>query len=275
MTSTTSLRATPHLVVFGLVAVLSGWMGYGLDKALGNPPEQQFGMLLWIVLPLLTTTILRIVSKEGWKDAGLRLNFKGNGRWYAVSAFAFPVIAAVVLAIGGALGFISFTGFSVAGLLAVFAMGLVPAFIKNIFEEFSWRGYLAPKVTAAGLTGYTGHILVGCIWGLWHLPYWLFYLGNAQIQAATGMSLVIFIPIALLNILVASVVYGEIRQKTGSVWPAMLMHTVGNAAIEILIAQKFVEIQPGLGLFFNPSSSLLTFILMAAIGVGIKKAQTR
>ncbi|WP_407946417.1 CPBP family glutamic-type intramembrane protease [Paenibacillus alkaliterrae] len=50
-------------------------------------------------------------------------------------------------------------------------MALIPAFIKNIFEEFAWRGYLAPKLYSIGYNRLFIHICVGLIWGAWHVPY--------------------------------------------------------------------------------------------------------
>ncbi len=66
-------------------------------------------------------------------------------------------MAVVVLAIGGMLDFATAPNFSVSLLLSVFAGGLIAAFVKNIFEECAWRGYLTPKVASLGVNAYVGH----------------------------------------------------------------------------------------------------------------------
>jgi len=69
-------------------------------------------------------------------------------------------------------------------------------------------------------------IVVGVVWGLWHLP--LFFLaGTAQSQ--------IQMPLFLLNILAGSVLFGWLAERTrGSVLPALVLHTSLNAWAGIL-----------------------------------------
>lgn len=156
--SQTPLR---NLIIFSLIVISSGWLGYALDIAMNNPPEQSLGMLLWLVLPLATLIVLRTFAGDGWRDFGWRPNFRGNAAWYALSTLAYPASALLVLLVGLALGFISLRS-ELVNPWAVAAVGaILPSFIKNIFEEFAWRGHLAPKVNALGLKDYVGHLIVG------------------------------------------------------------------------------------------------------------------
>jgi membrane protease YdiL (CAAX protease family) len=263
--TTMSLR---NLAIFAVVVLASGWLGYGLDRVMNNPPTQSLGMLLWLIAPLVTVLLLRAFAGDGWQDFGLRPAFRGNGVWYAVSLLLYPLVAGFVLIIGGVLGFVTFPDFSWRVLLSVFALGLAPAFIKNIFEEFAWRGYLAPKINSLPLNAYVGHVLVGLIWGGWHIPYWLFYVGNAQIQAASAQGLASFVPAAILGLIPASVAYNELRLLTNSVWPALLMHTVGNALIDGLVAQGLINIATGMGFLVAPThQSLLTMVFFLLAGI--------
>ena len=140
-------RTLRNLTIFTIVVLASGWLGYGLDQAMNNPPEQRLGLLLWLVLPLLTALLLRAFAGDGWKDFGLRLGRPGSAVWYAASLLIYPLSATVVLMVGAALGLVTAPNFSFGLLLSVVAGGLAGAFIKNIFEEFAWRGYLAPKLS--------------------------------------------------------------------------------------------------------------------------------
>lgn len=265
-----------NLVIFTVVVLASGWLGYGLDRVMNNPPAQSLGMLIWLIAPLVTILLLRAFAGDGWKDFGLRPNFKDNGVWYVVSLLIYPLVAVLVLVIGGTLGLVTFSSFSLSLLLSVFAMGLIPAFIKNIFEEFAWRGYLAPKINSLALNDYIGHVIVGLIWGGWHLAYWLFYLGNAQIQAATAQGLATFIPTAMLGLITASIAYNEIRFLTNSVWPAVLMHTIGNALIDVLVVQGFVKITIGMGFLVSPThQSLLTMVFFLLVGLWLHQQRVR
>ena len=268
-----SKRTVRNLVIFSVVVVASGWAGYGLDRLIDNPPDQSLGMLLWLVGPLAAALLLRAFGGDGWESFGLRPALRGNGVWYAVSLLIYPASAALVLAAGAVLGQVAFPGFSLGRLLQIFAAGLLPALVKNIFEEFAWRGYLAPKLFSLELNDYIGYALTGLIWGAWHIPYWLLFLGEAQIQAATGQSLATFVPMAILGLIPASVVYNEIRLLSGSVWPALLLHSVGNALVDGLIAQGLIVVAGGVGaLLFAPThQSLGTMAVFLVAGVWLRR----
>lgn len=269
-------RTIRNLAIFAVVVLASGWLGYGLDRLMNNPPSQQLGLLLFLIAPLGTALLLRAFAGDGWKDFGLWPAFKGNGAWYAVSLLIYPLGAAFVLGIGGALGLVTFPNFSLGLLLPVFAMGLLPSFVKNIFEEFAWRGYLAPKINSLGLNDYAGYVIVGLIWSGWHIPYWLFYLGNVQIQASTAQDLATFVPAAMMGIITASIAYNEIRLLTNSVWPALLMHTVGNALIDVLVVQGFIKIATGMGFLVSPThQSLLTMVFFLLAGIWLRRQRAR
>jgi membrane protease YdiL (CAAX protease family) len=265
-----------NLVIFSIVVLASGWLGYGLDRLMNNPPDQQLGLLLWLIIPLITALLLRAFAGDGWKDFGLRLALKGNVIWYAASLLIYPIVAVLVLMIGGIFRLITFPNFSLNLLLSVFAIGLLPSFIKNIFEEFAWRGYLAPKVYSLGLNAYVGHTIVGLVWGGWHIPYLLFLIDPSVLKAATTQSMAIFIPSMIVGLVAASIVYGEIRLLTNSVWPAVLLHTIDKAIVDALILQNVFKIAPGMDFLVSPApQSLLTICLFALIGVGLHQLRTR
>jgi membrane protease YdiL (CAAX protease family) len=269
-------RTIRNLIIFTVVVLAIGWLGYGLDRLMNNPPAQSLGLLIWLIAPLITALLLRAFAGDGWRDFGIGPAFKGNGVWYAVSLLVYPAGAGAVLLVGSVLGLVTFPGFSLNGLLSVFALGLLPAFFKNIFEEFAWRGYLAPKVSALGLNDYVGHVLVGLIWGAWHIPYLLFLLDRATFQAATTQSLATFIPMAILGLVAASLVYGEIRLLTQSVWPPLLMHTIGNALVDVLVVQGFVTIAPGMDFLVSPGhQSILTTLFFLLAGIGLRQWRAR
>lgn len=269
-------RTVRNLLIFTVVVLTSGWLGYGLDRLMNNPPDQSFGLLLWLIAPLITALLLRAFAGDGWKDFGLWPSLQGNLVWYMTSLLIYPVVAVVVLAIGGGLGLVTAPNFSFGLLFSAFAGGLMPAFIKNIFEEFAWRGYLAPKVNSLGLNAYIGHTVVGMIWGCWHIPYLLFLLDRALIQATTTQTMLTFIPLGIVNLIAAAMVYGEIRLLTNSVWPPLILHTVGNALVDVLVVQGFVRLAPGSDWLVSPGhQSVLTMAVFAVMGIGLHQFRLR
>lgn len=139
------------------------WIGYTSGQPLFGQPRYA---LLWIVTPLGVSLILRAFAGDGWKDFGIKLNLKGNLIWYVIAILIYPVVTTLVMITGSVSGSITFPGFSLSTpgmFLTFFAMGLLPGFFKNIFEEFTWRGYLTPKVHSLHINDFAGHLIVGLI----------------------------------------------------------------------------------------------------------------
>jgi len=267
-----------NLTIFTLVVIVFGWLGRGLDVKLGNPATEGLGILLWISTPLLVSSVLRLFAGDGWKDFGFKPNFKGNRRWYVIALLAYPVVTACILIIGNGLGMITITdpSLSALGLFALaFAIAFLRDIIKNFFEEAAWRGYLAPKVYSLGLNDYVGHAIVGFIWGVWHIPYYLFYVNRADLQAFTTLSVAAYIPLAIAMMVAWAFVYGEIRLATNSIWPAVLMHTVEDALLVTLVIDRYLQILPGTDWLISPMNGLVSAIFFLVIGVGLRKLRKR
>lgn len=263
-----------NLAIFTIVVLGIGWVGRWLDVAMGNPSTEGLGILLWIVTPTLFSLLLRAFAGDGWADFGIKPNFRGNGVWYLVVLLIYPVLTVLALGLGRVLQLVSFPGLSFAtlGLIAqTFAFGLVPQFVKNIFEEAAWRGYLTPKVYSLGLTGYLGHLLVGLIWGAFHIPYYLFFLDRTILQDFTALPVGAFIPASIVVFIVWAIVYGEIRLLTGSIWPVVLMHMVEDAFVNQLILEKHVVFAPGTELLVSPVNGLISLLLFLAVGIGLHR----
>jgi len=256
-----------NLSFFTILVIALGWFGRWLDSLMGNMPSQGIGQLIWIIAPLGVSFLLRAFAGDGWKDLGIRPAVKGNILWYAVSVLVYPICIALILAIGFALNAVSFSdspSSKVSILAQAFALAIVPMFFKNIFEEFGYRGYLAPKLHKLGLNAFVTYVIVGLIWGVWHLPY------LAVFMSYTTESLATYIPHFLVGTVATSIVYGEIRILTNSVWPAVLMHTVGNVFLNTLFLKDYVKLASGMEYLVAPAvEGILSIVLFTLIGVGI------
>jgi len=267
-----------NLAIFTVIVLVIGWVGRGLDILMGNTSTDSLGKLLWLVTPLGVSLLLRAFAGDGWQDFGIKPNFRGNAAWYAITLLVFPVLTALVLIIGGGLGLITFPDLSLSALgliLQVFALGLLPQFIKNIFEEAAWRGYLAPKIYSLRLNDFAGHVIVGFVWGAWHIPYYLFFLDRAVLQNFTTLDLAIFIPLTIVVMISWSMVYGEIRLATQSIWPAVLMHMVEDAFLNQLFTEHHMRVVPGTDWLVSPVNGLVSISLFVALGVGLRQLRRR
>jgi hypothetical protein len=74
----------------------------------------------------------------------------------------------------------------------------------------------------------------------------------------------------------AAFAFGELRRVTGSVWPTVVMHTVGNAVILTVLLNRLIEFKsgPASALFTPGMEGLLIMVLWTLIGVGIYRKRT-
>ena len=257
-------RTIRNLIIFTILVLASGWLGRWIDALTGSSSSAGMGMLIWITAPLVISFLLRALAGDGWRDLGIKPAFKGNGVWYAISILVYPLCATLIVVIGLAAGVISFSASATGGMFVqAFTLLLVSQILTNIPEEFGFRGYLAPKMYGLPSNTFVAHVMVGLIWGLWHTPY------LAAITPYTTESLTTLLPRFLLGTIVASIVYGEVRLLTNSVWPAVLMQTAGGAFIGALMLDDLITISSGTWLFTPVLEGGLLIIFFTLIGVGI------
>lgn len=232
---TTTRSTIRNILLFALLVNGLAWLGPVLG---GSPTEPGLGLLVWGSAPLVAALIMKLGLRDP-VSLGLRPRARkpGNGRFYRLSLLYYPLAIAAVLMVGWLLGAVTFSAMPVAEFLAALVPLVVIYFLFAFFEEIGWRGYLTPRVYALN-DGLLGHGIVGLIWASWHLPY------MNELWAHAGVSPLTLLPLFLLGTVLSAVVYGEIRLGTGSVWPAVLMHWIGNTLANGLLL-TVVTLVPG------------------------------
>lgn len=279
MKQQTNRQVMRNLIIFTLVTTSAGWLGVAVDRAIQTPASQQGpGSLLWLLLPMVTGLLLRAFGGDGWHDAGFKLNLRTGWLWYVAALSIFPIVSLLFLGLGPIVGAFSLDGFATQGIgtfISLVAAAFVMVFVKNIFEEFAWRGYLTARFAALGLNAITNHLLTGLIWAVWHIPYWLFVL---DVRSFSSLNLPVFIGLAIPTLIITAITYGELRLLSQSVWPAVILHSVANAVTATLLLNKFIEPQGIAGVVFSPGNDgILHSLLFAILGVGLyhyRKKQT-
>lgn len=264
-----------NLTIFTIVVLLSGWIGHALNVLMDTSSEESLGMLLWLVAPLLATLCLRAFAGDGWYDTGIKPLFRGNVKWYVVSLLIFPVLTLAIISIGDIFGWITFSGFNVSLFLQLFALALIPNFLKNIPEEFVWRGYLTPKLASLKINDFSIYLIVGLIWGLWHLPYYLYFLDSEIIKGFTSLSLEVFIPLCIVATIAWAIVFVEIWFLTRSVWPVVLMHMVEDAFVNTLVLDSSFQISGGKDLLIHPVIGIISIVLYVVVGLSLRRIRLK
>lgn len=249
----TNKKTFRNVAIFSFIAVICGWIGVGVDKLLGEPSNlESLGALIFIATPLLCTILLRLFGGDGWKDLPLKLKFKQNTFWYLFAFAIYPVVIGVTLFFGNLMGWVDASKFSIVAYLPIFAAAFWPEFIKNIFEESVWRGYLTVKMEQLTKNEWLIYLVVALVWQIWHLPYYLILLDDAYLAKFFPYSEVLFVITGFFVIGVWTIMYTEIFFLSRSLWLVVLMHTMEDS-LNPLISEGFVNIPPEYNWLISPS----------------------
>lgn len=265
-----------NIGIFVFVVIISGWSGVLVDYLLaaqhqGDSP----GMGVWLSLPLLTAFIIIFFSKVSWRELGIKPNFKGNMKWYLASILIYPLVTSIVMMIGSATNWIDLSAFSFKPFILAFCGTLFVNFIIDVFEETAWRSYLTSQLLKFNLSDWKLYLIIGCVWTLWHIPYYLVFLPETSIQAIMPVSRPVYVLVSFTTFLSWAVMFTELFRVTKSVWPCVLMHMVEDSLINHLVISGHISIAAGKEIFVSPINGIITSILYIAVGLGIRAYRLR
>ena len=156
-------------------------------------------------------------------------------RWYAFALLGIPAVVLFSAAVmPGALA--SFDAAAVPSALVKYVVvGFIYLFIGGpVFEEIGWRGFALPRLQP--LYGpLLGSVVLGVLWGLWHLP--LFLIPSWDTPHGSPLDVALFVILAVANAIVYTWVFNNTK---GSVLLAILLH--GSANISIATAYDLFPI---------------------------------
>jgi len=120
--------------------------------------------------------------------------------------------------------------------VALFAAtaGVIRGTSSALGEEIGWRGFLVPELSKT--MGFGGVSLVsGLIWGAWHVPIIAFASYNA------GTPLWWSLPCFFLGIIAGATITASLRLRTGSLWPAAILHASHNVFVQTVFNPLTVD----------------------------------
>ncbi|MFI1728993.1 CPBP family intramembrane glutamic endopeptidase [Streptomyces acidicola] len=241
-----SIRRRPVTWFFTLAYVLSwvAWTPYVLsqnglgvwDFAFpgGRVTTQLLGVLPGAYLGPIASALLVTGLTEG--RAGLRAwrgrmtKFRVNWRWYAVVLLSVPTALIVASAALGDRG----PAMPPAVVLAAFLPGLLMQMVTTgLAEEPGWREFAMPRLQERyGPLAAT--LIVGPLWGVWHLPLFLTEWGGYP--DVTGTHVLKFVVTAIAFSFVMTWVF---NRSGGSMPLVMLLHCGVNNYFSVASLDMF------------------------------------
>jgi uncharacterized protein len=154
-------------------------------------------------------------------------------RWYlAVLAWAMlaPLGLGLSILIGGAAPVVNTT---ILGALFIFVLSIFPG--SALGEELGWRGFALPRMQARQ-SALKASLIIGILWGPWHLPLWL--LG----RESNPISL--YIPFVIVVIATSVMCTWLYNNTGGSLLIIVLFHAAMNLPLSVLYERLSTQGQP-------------------------------
>lgn len=248
-------------VVFFCAIALLGAVAFSLVKS-------EAILALYMFIPTFSTLILLFLltrdgmKKETWKEIGIRLRWK-----YLLPAFLIP---ATVLSFSYLLTYIINPDFYIGTpshtplhafhlILFITGISIIQTLSFSLGEELGWRGYLLPKIIALTGSRLKSHILIGFIWAIWHFP--LIFIAKAYNTGGnTAYTTLLFVT----GVVILSIIIGELKLRSKSIWPASLFHSVHNSVWGVF-SPLFISGAPVV--YLSGESGIVTLLLYAMTAV--------
>ena len=231
-------------VIF-LYVVISIFMGIDLPSDLGIVGglfngESFIGNFLSIIVWLTNFFLIFFICENNQMEENKELmklwklsdfNFKKIIQYTCYFIVLENIIIIVAEVLCGNIDFVLYTLDYKFWLKEVIVIPLVFFHVLVYFgEEYGWRFFLQPRLQKK-FGKIKGVILLGVIWGIWHLPIILFYCSTPEnfFYAVTHQ---------ITGCIFLSIVFAYFYEKSGSLWCVVSFHSINNAIAGIVAVKQ-------------------------------------
>jgi len=229
MNSIKALFKSKPVLIYFIITFAISWIGFVLavgSAGFANADVWQTSSLAFAVTAMLAgPTIAGLLmtgivdGRKGFRRLLSRLTkWRVSIKWYAVAILTAPILSvAVLLSLS-----LTCPLFTAGNKVAVLIPGIM-AGLSTVFEEIGWTGFAVPKLRKRYSILKTG-VIVGVLWGVWHLLQQLYISGTytGEVPFAMYLSIALFNTIAGLTAYRILLVW--INDRTGSLLLTTLMH---------------------------------------------------
>ena len=254
-----SVRSTPEasLLIFFLLAYAVMWSCFITVAVVPIPAHKPLGQLLLLLgafAPSLAALWLTARTEGG---AGVGALLRGVIQWrvaalWYVFAVSYTVVIKLTVAVLHRVGTGAWPRFGTEPWYVI-PLAIVFSTPFQAGEEIGWRGYALPRLAARfGLA--RASVLLGVIWGCWHLPQ--FFVREADTYRQSFF-------VYVLGVTAFSVAVAWLWERTGgSLLLPMLLHAAWNNSKDIV-----PSVMTGGTSRFGLSASLVGWLTVALLWI--------
>jgi len=234
------IRRRPLACYFSLVYLLSGvaLVVIGLPKLDGTA---QRSVLPLVVFPVMVagvgltgiTLTAATGGRAGLQELGARFRRRVARWWLAVLL----IPPAGILAVLGGLSL----GVSSQFTPQFFVFGIAAGVVAGFCEEIGWTGFAYPRMRAR-LGWLPAALLLGVLWGLWHLPV----VDSLGAASPHGSSWPEFFAAFIAVLAAIRVLIAWTYEHTGSLRLAQFLHASSTGSLVMLSAPRVTPAQEAL-----------------------------
>ena len=221
------------VITWGSIFLVIGSVGFPItsEQIEAAGPLVYVGMLVGPSVAGLLLTAL-VDGREGFRALLSRLcRWRVSVRWYGIALLTAPVLIITILFVLLQISPVYYPAiYTAEDKLGLLVMGIVMGLVVGFFEEIGWTGFAVPRIRQRYGIPATG-ILVGLLWGLWHLPPF-----SGSIYSSGPIPPFLYLSVLLFSFLpVYRILMVWVFDRTQSLLVVVLMHAPLSASQLILI----------------------------------------
>jgi membrane protease YdiL (CAAX protease family) len=234
-------KETRNLILFFLFTFAWTWAFYAPMAFGGHNPYE----MPWLILLILggmgpslvgVAMVLLTCNREQRRDYWIRcFSLRRIGiRWWLIIFLIFPAIyglsIAIDVAMGGQLPGMEMLRNLIANPLTIPLAAFISFMSGPWSEEFGWRGFALDRIIKP-LGVIPGTIVLGVVWGVWHLP--LYFMSNTW-HGDMGFQLAGFWTFVLFNVGLSLIMTWVYLNTSLSILSGMLLHFTSNFTSQLI-----------------------------------------
>ena len=222
-----------EIITYVILTFSLSLIGYYLvinSKVIGISPFIAMLCLMWC--PALSAIITSLAYEKNIRGIGWKL---GRVRWLVIG-YTLPICYSTL-----AYGIIWLFGFAIINpnyQFNIFSLIILGTLFNIAFaagEEIGWRGFLVPHLYKLTGSFTKTSLITGIIWSVWHFP--LIISGVYLAKMPMDFQLLFLV----ITVTAMTFPISWLRLKSGSVWPAVLLHASHNLYIQRIFDPLTIE----------------------------------